>query len=50
MSLALRLARAGILLPIVVYLAAAGSAYSADWSAAHAHAVPAAQEQATRSI
>jgi hypothetical protein len=47
LSLALRLARSGILLPIVVYLAAAGTAYSAEWSAAVAHG-PAAHEQSTR--
>jgi hypothetical protein len=45
MSLALRLARSGILLPIVVYLAAAGTAYSAEWTASRAYPVSIAHER-----
>jgi hypothetical protein len=44
LSLALRLARSGILLPIVVYLAAAGPGYSAEWSASRAHLIIIAHE------
>ena len=40
LSFAVRLARSGILLPIVVYLGSVGIAYPADGEQSHAGAAP----------